>query len=584
MLLNTYKRVLREYKNFLGTRKFFGTIALWIFLSIILVLEPFIFTKILGLIEVFYKENNFDFYTLLWYGVFWGVFIIISLLLSYFYQYFIVSAPLIDYYTELLIKYGEKVLWLDYKSYLSQKQGKIIKRFDNGIQNLYFLILEFYNQFIKVFAGIILALIILFSIDIWMFFAVVAMLPFLFLVSYKTGIKTSTLQKETDEEYTKIFSELNDAVTNISLMKTLTLEKRFLTKLKKDVRQTRKKQSFVDRWWAISMISTGMFIMIERLIVIGYWVYRISEGTLSLAHFLLFFTFIGWIYFPLSALFERLSRTQRELVSINKMYEQFDNFSYEEKKEKWKKIEKTIQEIKFRDFSFSYNDEKKVIDSINLTIKSWQKIAFVGNTWAGKSTLVAALLRFWDYDDGQIFLDGTDINNFSKVSLRKHIGLVMQENSLFNMTIRENLLLAKKEATNKELIKALKKAKADFVFATKDGLDTLIGERGLKLSGGEKQRLSIARLFLKNPEILILDEATSALDNKTEKAVQASLDAIMAWRTSIIIAHRLSTIKHADIIYMLEDGKIVDVWTYDELIAKKWKFYELANPEKLILN
>jgi len=137
-------------------------------------------------------------------------------------------------------------------------------------------------------------------------------------------------------------------------------------------------------------------------------------------------------------------------------------------------------------------------------------------------------LRFWDYDDGQIFLDGIDINHFSKASLRKHIGLVMQENSLFNMTIQENLLLAKKDATQKEITEALKKAKADFVFATKDGLDTLIGERGLKLSGGEKQRLSIARLFLKNPEILILDEATSALDNKTEKAVQASLDAIMA--------------------------------------------------------
>lgn len=192
----------------------------------------------------------------------------------------------------------------------------------------------------------------------------------------------------------------------------------------------------------------------------------------------------------------------------------------------------------------------------------------MGNTGAGKSTIVNLLFRFYEPNSGNIFLDNEKISDLKKKSLRSHIGMVSQDNSLFNLTIRENLLFARPDATDEEVKTALKNASAEFVYKLENGLDTKIGERGLKLSGGEKQRISIARLFLQNPEILVLDEATSALDNKTEKVIQTSLDRLMEGKTAIVIAHRLSTIQNVDKIFMLENGKIVESGNYRELIEK----------------
>lgn len=266
------------------------------------------------------------------------------------------------------------------------------------------------------------------------------------------------------------------------------------------------------------------------------------------------------------------------------MFDVFDNLEREADLDSWKSIKNPQWNISFQQVSFAYNSSREILKNINLEIHSWQKIAFVGNTGAGKSTLVNLLLRFWDIEQWVIALDGIDIRDIKKSSLRGHIWVVSQDNSLFNMSIKENLLFAKPKATKKDLEAALKKAQADFVLDLEHWIDTVIWERGLKLSGWEKQRLSIARLFLKDPKILILDEATSALDNKTEKLVQKALDTLMKWRTSIIIAHRLSTIQHADTIYMLENGQIVESGNYDQLMSKKQKFYELANPDHLIIN
>lgn len=192
----------------------------------------------------------------------------------------------------------------------------------------------------------------------------------------------------------------------------------------------------------------------------------------------------------------------------------------------------------------------------------------MGNTGAGKSTIVSLLFRFWEPNSGKIYLDDQDIATLKKSDLRGHIGMVSQDNSLFNLSIRENLLLAKPDATEDELKKALENASANFVYKLENGLDTKIGERGLKLSGGEKQRLSIARIFLQNPQILVFDEATSALDNKTEKVIQESLENLMKDKTTIIIAHRLSTIRNVDTIFMLENGEIIESGSYDELVKK----------------
>lgn len=279
-----------------------------------------------------------------------------------------------------------------------------------------------------------------------------------------------------------------------------------------------------------------------------------------------------------------LRRIQENLVSAKRFYDEFDDMKLDVSDNKWKKLVKFKWNISFQDVNFSYIKGKKVLKNLSFDIHSWEKVAFVWNTWSGKSTIINLILRFWDPSKWKILLDGKDSITLNKRSIRKHIWIVTQDNSLFNLSIKENLLFAKPHATKKELEQALRDAQADFVFDLEKGIDTIIWERGLKLSGWEKQRLSIARLFLKNPEILILDEATSALDNKTEKLIQKALDKLMEWRTSIIIAHRLSTIQHSDKIFMLEHGKIIECGTYDELHSQKGKFYELANPQHLILN
>ena len=211
-----------------------------------------------------------------------------------------------------------------------------------------------------------------------------------------------------------------------------------------------------------------------------------------------------------------------------------------------------------------------MLKNINLKVKTGEKIALVGNSGGGKTTLVNLLPRFYDVTSGQILIDGTDIRDFTVQSLRDKISVVFQDNFLFAGTIRENILLGNEGASPEEIANAVKCACLDEFIATLDkGLDTEIGERGILLSGGQKQRIAIARAFLKNAPIVILDEATSALDNKSEAIVQQAIDNLMTDRTVFVIAHRLSTVRHADKIVVVNYGKIVEEGTHEELLAKE---------------
>ena len=226
-------------------------------------------------------------------------------------------------------------------------------------------------------------------------------------------------------------------------------------------------------------------------------------------------------------------------------------------------------DIVYRSVSFGYRSRKLVFDDVSLSIGAGETIAFVGPSGAGKTTICSLLPRFYEVAGGAITIDGTDIRDMTLKSLRSNIGIVQQDVFLFAGTVRENIAYGRLEASEEEVIEAARRAKLDGVIAAlPDGLDTVIGERGVKLSGGQKQRLAIARIFLKNPPILILDEATSALDTETEKAIQQSLADLSRGRTTLVIAHRLATIAHADRIVVVEDGRIVEEGSHAELLAR----------------
>jgi ATP-binding cassette subfamily B protein len=233
-----------------------------------------------------------------------------------------------------------------------------------------------------------------------------------------------------------------------------------------------------------------------------------------------------------------------------------------------KDIENAKGDIEFKKVSFEYpDDHNQVFKNLDFTIKQGEKIAFVGPSGGGKTTLCNLIPRFYDVTDGEIYLDGQNIKQYTLKSLRKSIGMVQQDVYLFSGTVYENIAYGKPGATYEEVIEAAKKAGADeFITALKDGYDTYVGERGVKLSGGQKQRISIARVFLKNPPIIILDEATSALDNESEFAVAKSLNKLSVGRTTITVAHRLSTIRNADRIMVLTEEGIVEQGTHDELL------------------
>jgi ATP-binding cassette subfamily B protein len=224
-------------------------------------------------------------------------------------------------------------------------------------------------------------------------------------------------------------------------------------------------------------------------------------------------------------------------------------------------------DIRLEEVTFGYNDHKKVLNKVNLTIHPGETVAFVGPSGAGKTTICSLIPRFYEVEAGRITIDGTDIRKMTLASLRRNIGIVQQDVFLFAGTIRENIAYGRLEATEEEIWDAARRARLDeMILQLPDGLDTIIGERGVKLSGGQKQRLAIARMFLKNPPILILDEATSALDTETERAIQASLSELAVGRTTLVIAHRLATIQNADRIVVVDESGIAEEGQHHDLM------------------
>lgn len=301
--------------------------------------------------------------------------------------------------------------------------------------------------------------------------------------------------------------------------------------------------------------------------VLYYGTKLIYTGQMSAGSFASFVTSLLLLYKPVKTLGNTMTTIQNIFVAMGRVFELFDYIPLIKDKETTVPMQELKSNITFNDVSFEYVQNQPVLKNINLKVNKGETIAIVGNSGGGKSTLVSLLPRFYDVTSGSICFDGIDIRNFELSKLRNNISIVFQDNFLFTGTIKENIMLAKPEATAEELNTAIMSSHLEEVISSlPDGIDTMLGERGLTLSGGQRQRVAIARAMIRNTPIVILDEATSALDNESEAIVQKALDNLMQNKTVFVIAHRLSTIKNADRIAVINDGILVELGTHEELL------------------
>lgn len=395
----------------------------------------------------------------------------------------------------------------------------------------------------------------------------VAMIPVLFGISFIFRRKMKEAFKASRVAQASINASVESSITGVRVTKAYTNEDKELEKF-----EVSNKEFLVARNGALNAMagymSTSQFVtdVFNVLILIGGGIF-IAMGKLSFPDYSAFIISINLFIMPVNQLIQFMEQYREgasgftRFVEILETKEENDSGSYE--------FDSIEGNISFKNVTFKYEASKgDVLNNVSLDIKPGEKVALVGPTGGGKTTICHLLPRFYELEKGKITIDGHNIQESTLRSLRSHIGIVQQDVFLFAGTIRDNVAYGKLDASDEEINEAIKKANLEeFVSNLPNGVDTEIGERGVKLSGGQKQRISIARVFLKNPSILILDEATSALDNSTEFLIQQALDELCKGRTTIVVAHRLSTIKNASKIFVISGGEIVEQGSHEELIG-----------------
>ena len=423
---------------------------------------------------------------------------------------------------------------------------------------------------------------------LWMLFyyraslAWAALLPIPFLAA---GAMTYTLTahrryKAQRKASSAMNSLLHDNLAGIRQIKTYVREEAEHARFNAVSDQLRRATLWVMKVWAGYSPTMDFFTNCGLVLVVFLGGRAVLLGQMQIGELVAFLALVKFLYDPIAKLHTLNQMLQAGRAAAARVFEIMDEAPepglVESRGSKVESQRPIGGDIEFTDVSFSYQGRTNVLQHVSLRARPGETIALVGTTGAGKSTLVNLLTRFYEFDQGDITIDGVSLRDFPQARLRGAIGLVTQESFLFNGTVRENLRFAKPDATDEELRAAAGSAGARaFIERLPEGLSTLVGERGVKLSVGEKQRVSIARVLLKDPPILILDEATASVDNETERVIQAALDQLMSHRTCFVIAHRLSTVRNADQILVLERGRIVERGRHAELLLRGGKYSQL---------
>lgn len=458
--------------------------------------------------------------------------------------------------------------------FTSERQGDIITRMNTDVSGVSTVISGTLSSILSNVATVVTTLVALFGMNWKMAIIGILVIPLLILPTRSAGRTRWKLLSESQAKHDELNQLINEtlSVSGSMLTKLFTREKteydRFV-KVNGEVTALALKEQLSGRWFRLMM---GIFTQIGPLLIYfagGWLIIARGEQGLTVGAITAMVALVNRLYRPVESLLNIQVDFTCSLALFTRIFDYFDReidiFSAPDAV----KPDFRGADIQFSHVRFGYTEDVEILHDINFTVKAGEMAAIVGPSGSGKSTIINFIPRLWDVDGGSVTIGGVDVRKIDLEYLRSQIGFVTQDTYLFNGTIRDNLLYAKENATEEEIIAACKAASIhDFIVAQPDGYDTQVGNRGLKLSGGEKQRISIARVILKNPAILLLDEATSALDSISESAIQDALEMLMQDRTSVVIAHRLSTIMAADKILALSDGVIAQCGTHDELLEQ----------------
>lgn len=460
--------------------------------------------------------------------------------------------------------------------FTEKRKGDLMSRVSNDVTEIQYSFLSIIELLIREPLTIVFALLMMFSISAKLTLFVLLFVPFAGILISRIGKTLQPKSNKVQVEVGEVLAKIEETISGLNIIKAFRAEGSFQSKFRDtNQRLFKLSNSLINRMNLSSPLSEFLGISVFAVLLWYGGSLVLVEKQLNAAAFITFLGLAYGVLTPAKGISKALYSIKKGNAAAARILEVLETPNPIVDPVKPKKMSAFNKGVRFNEVSFAYEDEL-VIDKLNLTIPKGSSVALVGPSGGGKSTIANLVPRFYDVNEGSISIDGTDIRQFTKNDLRALMGIVTQDSILFNDTVANNLRIAKPDATEKELKNAAEIANAlSFIEALPKGFDTSIGDQGNKLSGGQKQRLSIARAVLKNPEILILDEATSALDTESERLVQEALIKMMKSRTSLVIAHRLSTIQNVDLIVVLQNGKIAEKGTHEELIAKKGTYKKL---------
>lgn len=576
--IKRYLRFVKPYRMQIMLTMVVGVIKFGIPLLLPLLLKYVVDDLLLSKAPSVDKLSN-----LLWVtGAALFLFTIVRMPVEYYRQYFAqwtASKVLYDLRNHLF----EHIQRLSLRYYNNQKVGQIISRVINDVeQTKEFVVTGMMNVWLD-FITLFIAVGIMLTLDPWMTLISLSIFPlYAFIVKYfYKNLRKYT--RERSQALGELQGHLHERIQGISIIRAFHLEEEEQKQFEKNNKNFLDKAFTHTKWTAKTFASVNTITDLAPIIVIAVSAYQVIKGNLTIGEMTAFYGYLALIYSPVRRLVNSSTTLTQAHASMDRVFEFLDESYDIVDRESAIQVEKVEGDIEFNHVSFRYNESQDLIlHDINLKIVAGQMVALVGPSGGGKSSIISLIPRFFDVTQGNVLIDGTDIRDYTQKSLRQQIGMVLQDNILFSGSVESNIRMGKVDASYEEIVEAAKAANAhDFIMQLPEGYQTEIGERGVKLSGGQKQRLAIARVFLKDPQILILDEATSALDLHSEALVQESLERLAKDRTTIIVAHRLSTITHADQIFVIDQGNVVEQGTHEELLAQEGVYSELYHVQNL---